>query len=261
MKQDKFDLNPDIVQDPGSGYNQARRKWLERALALGLVGATALSQPVVAQLFGSRPRRIQPTRSFSRIKGEVRVNGNLATINTMVNVGDAVETGPGASASFVVGQDAYQLRENTQLRILRPRPQSQTSQLVEEGLELLKGAALFVFGRREESRIRVSTALATVGIRGTGLYMEAEGERTYLCLCYGLADLNPVADSSTTEVLEAEHHDMPKYIYGQGAEELITSAPFKDHTDLELAVLEELVGREVPFPLDEYYDTPRRDDY
>jgi hypothetical protein len=189
------------------------------------------------------------------------VNGQLATLDTPVRAGDAVETGPDSTASFVVGQDAYMLRANAQLRILRPQPRSAGSSIIDEGIELLKGAALFVFGRRQEQRLRVSTPFATVGIRGTGLYLDAEPNRTYVCLCYGTADLQVAADSAYNEFLESTHHDMPKYVNAQGADELVEDAPFKDHSDLELAVLEDLVGRTVPFPLDEYYDSPRRGDY
>ena len=244
--------------DPESPYNRARRKWLVRALELGLVGAgsMAIAPMVSAQLASPRPPSIQPTQSFARIEGEVRVNGQIATMQTTVQAGDSVETGPNSVASFVVGQDAYMLRSNAQLRILRPQPRSQTSALIEEGIELLKGAALFVFGRREEQRVRVSTSYATLGIRGTGLYLDAEPNRTYVCLCYGEADLEVTADSAYSEYLESTHHDMPKYVNAEGAAELVESAPFKDHSDLELALLEDLVGRSLPFPLDESYDSP-----
>lgn len=172
--------------DPESPYNQARRKWLVKALELGVFGAGAMAiAPVVsAQLASPRPPSVRPTQSFSRIEGEVWVNAQIATMQTPVQAGDSVETGPNSRASFVVGEDAYMLRSNAQLRILRTQPRSQTSNLIEEGIELLKGAALFVFGRREEQRVRVSTPYATLGIRGTGLYLDAEPNRTYVCLCY-----------------------------------------------------------------------------
>ncbi|MEQ8953233.1 MAG: FecR domain-containing protein [Gammaproteobacteria bacterium] len=252
----------DKYSNPESPFNQARRNWLLKALEVGLIGAGAMAvAPVSARLFSPRPQPVQPNRNFFRIEGDVRVNGQTATLDTPVRAGDAVETGPGSLAYFAVGQDAYLLRANAQLRILRPQPRSQTSELIEEGIELLKGAALFVFGRREEQRVRVSTPFATVGIRGTGLYLDAEPNRTYVCLCYGTADLEVAADSAYNEFLESTHHDMPKYVNAEGATDLVEDAPFKDHSDLELAVLEDLVGRTVPFPVDEYYDAPRRQDY
>ena len=115
----------------------------------------AIAPVVWAQLASPRPPSVRPTQSFSRIEGEVWVNAQIATMQTPVQAEDSVETGPNSRASFVVGEDAYMLRSNAQLRILRTQPRSQTSNLIEEGIELLKGAALFVFGRREERRVRV----------------------------------------------------------------------------------------------------------
>jgi len=254
-KQDQ--INPD------SPYNQERRRWLVNALKAGLFGASgmALSNPVLAQWFGTRPRRIKSGRSFSSISGVVKVNGKVATIETPVKPGDIVETGPKSKASFVVETDSFQLRANTRMRILAPKKVSATEELIDEGIELLRGAALFVFGKREQKRMRINTSLATIGLRGTGLYLEAEEDRTYFCLCYGETDLTAKAAPDDVKKVVSEHHDTPFYVYGEGAKELIAPAPFKDHTDLELAVLEELVGRKVPFALDDYYDTPRRDDY
>lgn len=258
---EKILLNHPLL-NPDSDYNQARRDWLIKALGAGVYGGLgfSLANPAMAQWFGTR-QRIQPGRSFSRISGEVRVNGVLATLDTKVEYGDAVATGPNSSASFVVDSDAFQLRANTQMRILARQPASAGSQLIDEGIELIRGAALFVFGRREQARLRVSTSFATIGLRGTGLYLEAEDDRTYFCLCYGETDLTPAAAPDQTEIIQATHHDSPRFIYGEGAENMVTDAPYRSHTDLELAVLEDLVGREVPFPLDDYYDTPRREDY
>jgi len=272
MKNSKYSLDSSSFginvsaqeqKDPDSPYNKERRKWLVNALKAGVFGASgmALSNPVLAQWFGSRPRKIQPGRSFSSIAGDVRVNGEPATIETAVKPGDVVETGARSKASFVVETDSFQLRANTRMRILAPKKASATEEFIDEGIELLKGAALFVFGRREQKRMRVNTSFATVGLRGTGLYLEAEENRTYFCLCYGETDLTAKAAPDDVKRVVSEHHDTPFYIYGEGREELIVPAPFKDHTDLELAVLEEVVGRKVPFVLDDYYDTPRRDDY
>lgn len=261
----KLDINisEQDQKNPDSSYNQERRKWLVNALKAGVFGASgvALSNPALAQWFGSRPRRIQPGRSFSSISGDVRVNGEPATIETPVKPGDVVETGARSKASFVVETDSFQLRANTRMRILAPKKSSAAGELVDEGIELLKGAALFVFGRRKTSRMRISTSFATIGLRGTGLYLEAEEDKTYFCLCYGETDLSATAAPEDVQNIKSEHHDAPVYIYGEGTKDLITPAPFKNHTDLELAVLEELVGRQVPFALDDYYDTPRRDDY
>ena len=53
-------------------------------------------------------------------------------------------------------------------------------------LRLLTGSLLSVFGERGANQaLSVNTSTATIGIRGTGIYMEAEPDLTYLCTCYG----------------------------------------------------------------------------
>ena len=249
----------DKYKDVDSAYNMSRRAWLERALALGLFSAAGAVVPTAAyaDFWGRRPRRMKAGASFFNINGTVTVNGVVADLTTQVRPGDRVETSADGKTSFVVGRDAYLLRGNSELDLA---PAEEEDDLIASGIQLLKGAALMVFGKSPRPR-NVSTSLATIGLRGTGLYLESEADKTYFCLCYGEVDLTPTADSSQSENIKTRHHDAPKYIRAedQGAG-LITPAPVINHTDLELAVLEELVGREVPFALpDDYYSAPRRD--
>lgn len=84
--------------------------------------------------------------------------------------------------------------------------------------------------------------------RGTGLYVEAERERTYVCACYGITDLAALSDPSSRETIESDHHDEPRYILASGAPGIrIRSAPVINHTDFELTLIESLVGRVPPF--------------
>jgi hypothetical protein len=68
-------------------------------------------------------------------------------------------------------------------------------------------------------------------------------------------------DPASRETITAKHHDRPVYIVkdapaGRG----IRAAPFINHTDEELALVEALVGREPPFlfPKDSYGGPRRR---
>ena len=104
---------------------------------------------------------------------------------------------------------------------------------------------LGVFGRRR--RKRIITATAVTGIRGSGVYVESDTERTYLCTCYGIGDLAASADPRVRETVRTTHHESPRFIYGPGAPSLITRAPVFNHTDAELIMLEAMVGRKPPF--------------
>ncbi len=190
--------------------------WMARALAAG-------SQPLPPGL--------------RRIKGEVRVNGALAQEGRVILVGDTISTGPGAEAVYVIGRDAYLLRENTMVV---------HQELDSAGIvRVLAGKLLGVFGSGEK---RIETSLATIGIRGTGLYLEAGDAQLYFCLCYGVADVLPTADPSQGQRVETSYHDSPFYITADFSGPLMRPAPVINHFDSELILLEGTVGRRPPFP-------------
>jgi len=147
--------------------------------------------------------------------------------------GERVAAGPGQSIVFVVEQDAMLLRQNS------------TLELVRNGFRLVTGAVLSVFGPGGGRELRTTTA--TIGIRGTGIYLEAEPQRTYVCTCYGEAVLEPVGDPAARETVRTRHHEQPRYIMARGAPQMVTPAPVQNHTDAELEMLEALVGRRPPF--------------
>jgi hypothetical protein len=168
-------------------------------------------------------------------KGEVSVNGKPAAPGAPVRPGDTIVLGKDALATFVVGQDAFLMRSGS-------RAELGGSGTVVAAVRLVTGALLSVFGGGEH---RLTTATATIGIRGTGAYMEAEPWRTYFCLCYGTAEAGP-AGSAVRETYSTTHHDSPKYIYGDGRKQAIARANVSNHTDAELILLESLVGRTPP---------------
>ena len=60
---------------------------------------------------------------------------------------------------------------------------------VKEGQEVkTTGKLLSVHARG--SNVQMSTVVATIGIRGTGVYLEADPEQTYVCTCYGVTDIS-----------------------------------------------------------------------
>jgi len=206
--------------------HHARRRAL---LAL----AAGIGFPAVLRLATAQTSSQQGVRSA---QGEVRVNGNPAAPGTPVGAGDTVALGRGAFTTFVVGEDAFLLRENSRVELTG-------SGLVVDALRLVTGKLLSVFGRGR--RRRLVTATATIGIRGTGAYIEAESERTYFCLCYGTAEV-VAATGGARETYSTRHHESPRYIYGDGRSAAIAAASVVNHTDSELLMLEALVGRTPP---------------
>jgi hypothetical protein len=125
-----------------------------------------------------------------------------------------------------------------------------------DAVRLATGALLSVFGTGAK---RVVTSTAATGIRGTGLYVESEPERSYVCTCYGDVLISAVDDANVSERVVSKHHDAPRYVLKAGAARRIQPAPFINHSDLELTLIESLVGRTPPFSLfDEGYGGARR---
>ena len=238
MSQDKFD-------DP-------RRSVLLAMLASGAYFMGNPLQPfgnLQAQALGRAPR-LPAGRSIFAMSGEVRVNGQRANMQTPIIASDLVETANKSHIIFVIGKDAFILRSNGSLQ-LEPDPEPTLSQQAREKsvgvMRLVTGKLLSVFGKRKH---RITTAVATIGIRGTGVYVESDPDESYICTCYGTTDLASLSDTSDTETIVSTHHSAPRYISaGTGGSQLIRPAPFKNHDDEELLLIETLVGRETPFPV------------
>lgn len=219
--------------------NIGRRAWLARVAADGAALALAMAglrEALAAEIV---------KKGVARARGDVRIGGKPASLGMAVRPGDTVTVGRGSEAVFVVGRDAFMARAGSRIELA-----GDASGLVISGLRVVTGALLSVFARGREKRIQTTTA--TIGIRGTGIYVEIEKVRTYACLCYGEAELVPVDEPKEAEVLRTTHHDQPRYIYPKGMPRMIEQAPVVNHTDAELILLESLVGRKVPFDPSSY---------
>jgi len=209
-------------------HPRPRRRTL-LALAAGIGLPAVLRQAIAQTVFQQGVRSAQ---------GDVRINGRPAAPGSPVRAGDTVVLGDRALAAFVVGQDAFLLRENSRLELAG-------SGLVLDALRLVTGKLLGVFGSGRGRRLVTSTA--TIGIRGTGAYIEAHPGRTYFCLCYGTAEVAATLGGAR-ETYSTRHHESQRYIYGDGRGDAIVPPSVANHTAGELLMLEALVGRTPPEP-------------
>lgn len=241
----------DDIDDP-------RRQWLIRALAAGIFGAAATSaQAITFGIFGSRPRKLPPGQSIYGLSGQVTVNDKEATLATQIRPGDTVQTGQNSEIVFVVNTHSMILRGDSKLLIEPPEGTTGSDSLIIAGLRMISGKLLSV---SRNSPMKLTSSTATIGIRGTGFYIESEPDRTYFCTCYGATEVEATADPTSRESIAAKHHDRPVYIVTDGgAGNNIRNAPFINHTDQELALIETLVGRRTPFVFsNDIYTGPRR---
>jgi hypothetical protein len=200
-----------------------------------LLGAAA-AWPLLPVYEALAAGRVQ--KGVYRVRGEVLVNGAPAREGMDLSAGDVIVTGRPAELLFVTDRDAFLVRDGARVEL-----DGQAGQVLVTGLRIVTGAVLSVFAPGQPKRIRTPTA--TIGIRGTGVYVEIEPGRSYVCTCYGTADLEAVADPQRyRETVTTRHHDEPRFIAAGGE---MVRAPVFNHTDDELRMLEQLVGRTPPF--------------
>ncbi len=193
------------------------------------VGAAGGLGGVIHRAFAANPQAFR--QGINRVNGDVWVNGQPVRAGSPVNRGDTVSTGAGASAVYVIGDNAFFQRAGSHVDF------GATS--VATFLRIVTGGLLSVFGKGNR---QIATTTATIGIRGTGCYIEAEERKSYFCLCYGEVDLQPLNGQPVS--YRTAHHERPLWIENGET----SPASVVNHTDAEVIMLEELVGRGSPFP-------------
>jgi hypothetical protein len=146
-----------------------RRRFLQGAAALLVVRETLAAGTVEKGVY--------------RVRGEARVNGALARPGMDVNPGDAVTTAADSEIIFVVNRDAFLLRGRSRLEV---------GAAAGNVFRLVTGALLSVYQPGVRKTLHAQNA--TIGIRGTGVYVESAADKSYVCTCYGEAELIPLAD-------------------------------------------------------------------
>jgi len=214
-----------------TGPSDRRRRMVLRLIAAGLIGADTLAR-------APRGWAQQAADGVNRLIGTVSVNGRAADVGTPVGPGDSVTTGPDGHAVIVIGDNAFLFRNDSEVEF-EPEPDN----VAVRALTVVSGAILSVFGPGDNT---IRTPVASIGIRGTGAYVDSRANQTYVCICYGEADFRS-AEGQVLDSVQTFHHDAPKRIHAETTGARIEPAPVIDHTDAELILLESLVGRVPPF--------------
>jgi hypothetical protein len=201
--------------------------------AMGAAGASGYLSDLLAA--GDLPPGLH------KVEGTATVNGKEAKSGSVVNLGDRVATGAGSTAVMVLKGDAFLMRSNTVIEV-------KGSGSVLSEMLIASGRVLSVFSKKGVS---IKAASATIGIRGTGAYIEVEPKEVYFCLCYGEAVIS--GPNMPDKDVVTKHHEQPLLLLEGGGTLRAEKGPFRNHTDDELLMLEKLVGREPPFVKDGNY--------
>ena len=114
---------------------------------------------------------------------------------------------------------------------------------VVNALRVLTGALLGVFGHRRHPAT-ITTSVATIGIRGTAVYIASKPDSLYFCTCYGHTTISA---GGHTENITATHHNAHEITRTPRNPMVMQVAQVRDHTDEELRQLEGYVGRTPPW--------------
>lgn len=204
-----------------------RRQFLTAAAALPL----ALYLPV-----GHTANRL--TGVIRELEGDVFINKRIAHQASSIRAGDRLSVAYGGRLVFSMGEDSYLLQEGTSLEVA-----SKDNKVI-SGLRLLTGGLLSVFGQRDTTT-RIYTHTATIGIRGTGVYLNSQPDSLYFCTCYGKTDLH--LGHHHDEHIEATHHNAFN-ITGKSQKSMsMTATEVIGHSDDDLRLLERYSNRKPPF--------------
>lgn len=227
--------------------DERRRDHLRKLLSCGALGLMPYHF-AYAGWFSSSSKKLADDKSIYTLRGDVTVNGLAADRSTRIRSGDRVRTGERSEIVFAVGGDSFLLHSNSEMEIAG-------FNFFVNNLRLLTGRLLSVFAKRKPGeKLDLGASTATIGIRGSGVYLEVEPELTYLCTCYGKVALVANDDPDDSEIITTTNHDAPRYIASSPTRgSRIRPAPVINHTNRELQLLEAIVGREVPKRLRKAY--------
>jgi hypothetical protein len=178
----------------------------------------------------------QERSNIVQLTGDALVNGLRLRPETSIVTGDQIETGPNSNLMFVIGNAAFQVRQNSRLSVERGGTINAVSLL-----RLLTGAVVSVWGKGQNRSIVLPTL--TAGIRGTGVYAEVvadQGNRNYFCNCYGTVELDNQGNKFSSEAVY--HQSFYAEVEPRDGK-LLTPAPALNHTDEELEFLARLVDQ------------------
>ena len=197
-----------------------------------------LSAAIGLPLFLLLPKLSLASSAIHSLEGDVYINKRKISAAAKIKSGDKISVSPDGQLVFSMGGDAFLLRGGSVLKV-----QSEKDNPLVSSLRLITGGLLAVFEKRAHPT-KIITATATIGIRGTGVYLRAEPHRLYTCTCYGTTNLS--AGHETADIT-ATHHNAHVVTTGENGNVQMQAFEVLDHSDDELRMLEALVGRTPPF--------------
>lgn len=225
------------------------RRWFLRVLGAGLLTTLLPAGRLLAAEAGTQP--LPAGRSVYQVHGRAWVNGNRVDENTRIGPNDTIKTARNSTLVFAVGGHAMLLRGGSHLVLQGNETGGEHDSPLINLLRLFSGALLSV---SRHKGMQITTPTVTIGVRGTGVYLEAGPDKTFFCDCYGEVDIEAHHDVQSKDTVISKHHDRPLFIFnesvpGKAIRDVRDAGvkPLYPHTDDELTMIEALVGRKPAF--------------
>ena len=175
---------------------------------------------------------------IQKIEGKVLLNKKPATQGALVKSADEITTLPNSKAVVLYEDEVYQIRENTTFVLPSGVNKDNTSNLV-------TGSVLAAFTPGKPRKMKIG-GLATLSIRGTGIYARSDNEGVHYCLCYGHSTLASHDHSVDLDTASKFHKDLIVLKDGNIRTPKFTERKL-DHTSRDNIELEKLINRPSPF--------------
>ena len=186
---------------------------------------------------GGLPAAMAQQRSnIVELTGDAVINGSRLVPGQTIQTGDQLQTGPGASLVFALGNASFRVRQNSMMTVERGATLSIVSLL-----RIVTGGVVSVWNKGGNRAIVTPTL--TAGIRGTGVYTEVlplQNNRTYFCNCYGTVDLDAGGSKAQSQ---SDYHQSFWADADEKNGSKLSEAKFLDHTDEELEFLARLINQ------------------
>lgn len=221
-----------MTQHTLQGRTEKEVTWFQRRDVLSAAAAWMAMGGLPAAMAQQRSNVVQQI-------GDALLNGSRLLPGQTVQTGDQLQTGPGSSLIFAMGNASFLVRQNSMITVERGTTLNAVSLL-----RMVTGAVASVWNKGGNRAIITPTL--TAGIRGTGVYTEVLPEqysRTYFCNCYGTVELR---SGGIQKVSEAQYHQS-FWSQTQGAP--LSSAGAINHTDEELEFLAQLIGQQTAWQI------------
>ncbi len=130
-----------------------------------------------------------------KFKGDVTINNIEAVKGQMIKTGDTIEAVGGKSFALVHYEDGSRFMIKKGLLVINELDEKKNK----NNLSLIRGIIFSYVKPNSSNKLSIKTKDASMGVRGTKFWLEADDKKTYLCVCDGAVEVTNGRGSATVK--------------------------------------------------------------